>query len=71
VDLPAYRRRFGTGLTDDFPQLARLGELAWLETVGPDRVLRLTAEGLAFSDTIGPWLFSDGVRAAMDAWEPR
>jgi coproporphyrinogen III oxidase-like Fe-S oxidoreductase len=71
VDLPAYRRRFGTGLADDFPQLGRLGELAWLETVGPDEALRLTAEGLAFSDAIGPWLFSDGVRAAMDAWEPR
>jgi coproporphyrinogen III oxidase-like Fe-S oxidoreductase len=71
VDLPAYRRRFGTGLADDFPQLARLGELGWLEAVGPDGVLRLTAEGLAFSDTIGPWLFSDRVRAAMDAWEPR
>jgi coproporphyrinogen III oxidase-like Fe-S oxidoreductase len=71
VDLPAYRRRFGTGLADDFPQLAWLDELAWLEMVGPDGALRLTAEGLAFSDTIGPWLFSDGVRAAMDAWEPR
>lgn len=71
VDLAAYRRRFGTGLADDFPQLAELGKLAWLETAGPDGVLRLTAEGLAFSDAIGPWLFSDGVRAAMDAWEPR
>jgi coproporphyrinogen III oxidase-like Fe-S oxidoreductase len=71
VDPAAYRRRFGTSLADDFPQLARLGEFGWLETAGPDGVLRLTAEGLAFSDTIGPWLFSAGVRAAMDAWEPR
>jgi coproporphyrinogen III oxidase-like Fe-S oxidoreductase len=71
ADLAAYRRRFGTGLADDFPRLAWLGELGWLEATEPDGVLRLTAEGLAFSDTIGPWLFSDGVRAAMDGWEPR
>jgi oxygen-independent coproporphyrinogen III oxidase len=71
VDLLAYRRRFGTGLAGDFPELERLGELGWLEEVGSDGRLRLTAEGLAFSDTIGPWLFSDRVRAAMDAWEPR
>jgi coproporphyrinogen III oxidase-like Fe-S oxidoreductase len=71
MDLLAYRRRFGTGLADDFPQLARLSELGWLEATGPDGVLRPSAEGLAFSDTIGPWLFSDGVRAAMAAWESR
>jgi coproporphyrinogen III oxidase-like Fe-S oxidoreductase len=71
VDLLAYRRRFGTGLAGDFPELERLGELGWLEGMGSDGRLRLTAEGLAFSDTIGPWLFSDGVRAAMDAWELR
>jgi coproporphyrinogen III oxidase-like Fe-S oxidoreductase len=71
VDLRAYRRRFGTGLIDDFPQLERLGELGWLEGAGSDERLRPTAEGLAFSDTIGPWLFSDEVREAMDAWELR
>jgi oxygen-independent coproporphyrinogen-3 oxidase len=72
VDLLTYRRRFGTGVACDFPELERLGELGWLEGVGSeDGRLRLTTEGLAFSDTIGPWLFSDGVREAMDAWELR
>jgi coproporphyrinogen III oxidase-like Fe-S oxidoreductase len=71
VDLLAYRRRFETGLAGDFPELERLGELGWLEGVGSDGRLRLTVEGLAFSDTIGPWLFSDGVREAMGAWELR
>jgi coproporphyrinogen III oxidase-like Fe-S oxidoreductase len=71
VDLPAYRRRFGTGLAGDFPELERLRELGWVEGVGSEGRLRPTAEGLAFSDTIGPWLFSDRVRKAMGAWEPR
>jgi coproporphyrinogen III oxidase-like Fe-S oxidoreductase len=71
VDFPAYRRRFGTGPIDDFPELERLGELGWVEGMGSDGRLRPTVEGLAFSDTIGPWLFSDGVRKAMDAWELR
>ena len=71
VDLPAYGRRFGTGLAGDFPELERLGELGWVEGMGSDGRLRLTAEGLAFSDMIGPWLFSEGVREAMDAWELR
>jgi oxygen-independent coproporphyrinogen III oxidase len=72
VDLLAYRRRFGTGLAGDFPELERLGELGWVEGVGSeDGRLRPTAEGLAFSDTIGPWLFSNGVREAMGAWELR
>jgi oxygen-independent coproporphyrinogen-3 oxidase len=71
VDLLAYRRRFGTGLAGDFPELERLGEVGWLEGMESEGRLRLTAEGLALSDAIGPWLFSDGVREAMDAWEPR
>lgn len=71
VDFPAYRRRFGTGLIDDFPELERLGELGWVEGMGSEGRLRPTTEGLAFSDTIGPWLFSDRVRKAMEAWEPR
>ena len=33
--------------------------------------IRLTAEGLAHSDAIGPALFSSRVRALMDAYEAR
>ncbi|MFG3094606.1 STM4012 family radical SAM protein [Streptomyces sp. NPDC048202] len=63
-----YRARFG-GRTpaEDFPaELARFADLGWLES-GP--VLRLTPEGLAHSDALGPELFSPAVRAAMAAYE--
>ncbi|MET8694550.1 STM4012 family radical SAM protein [Streptomyces bauhiniae] len=63
-----YRARFG-GRTpaEDFPaELARFADLGWLES-GP--VLRLTPEGLAHSDAVGPELFSPAVRAAMAAYE--
>jgi oxygen-independent coproporphyrinogen-3 oxidase len=36
--------------------------------VAPDRRIRLTAEGLAWSDAIGPMFFSEPVRAAMHAY---
>ncbi|MGW5334410.1 STM4012 family radical SAM protein [Streptomyces bauhiniae] len=63
-----YAARFG-GRTpaEDFPaELARFADRGWLES-GP--VLRLTPEGLAHSDALGPELFSPAVRAAMAAYE--
>ncbi|GAA2614079.1 STM4012 family radical SAM protein [Dactylosporangium fulvum] len=54
-----YRHRFGTGVDDDFPALDELREAGYLDGH------RLTAEGLARSDAVGPWLVSAGVRAAM------
>ncbi|AXE81448.1 STM4012 family radical SAM protein [Streptomyces atratus] len=66
-----YRKRFGTSPADDFPaELARFEARGWLDTTaeasGP---LRLSPEGLAHSDALGPELFSPGVRAAMAAYE--
>ncbi|MGW2211591.1 STM4012 family radical SAM protein [Streptomyces sp. NPDC001781] len=63
-----YRARFGgRAPAEDFPaELARFTDLGWLES-GP--VLRLTPEGLAHSDALGPELFSPAVRAAMAAYE--
>jgi oxygen-independent coproporphyrinogen-3 oxidase len=60
-----YLARFGTGVDDDFPALRLLRETGHLDGH------RLTAEGLAHSDAIGPWLTSDGVRAAMAGHVPR
>jgi coproporphyrinogen III oxidase-like Fe-S oxidoreductase len=57
-----YRARFGTSHVTDFPELTTLAARGWLEP-GLDR---LTADGLARSDAIGPWLVSAPVRAAMD-----
>ncbi|RMI43584.1 STM4012 family radical SAM protein [Streptomyces triticirhizae] len=67
-----YRERFGTAPQDDFPE--ELGELAdrgWLAEEDAGRLLRLTPEGLAHSDAVGPAFFSPAVRAAMAAHEPR
>jgi oxygen-independent coproporphyrinogen-3 oxidase len=63
VDLPSYAARFGGAPQDDLPQLLELIERGWAE-VSADR-LRLTAEGLAHADAIGPWLASDRVRDAI------
>ncbi|MFJ1546214.1 STM4012 family radical SAM protein [Streptomyces sp. NPDC088246] len=66
-----YRKRFGTFPADDFPsELARFEERGWLDaTAGASGPLRLSPEGLAHSDALGPELFSPGVRAAMAAYE--
>ncbi|MBT0772813.1 STM4012 family radical SAM protein [Kineosporia sp. J2-2] len=63
IDSAAYEKRFGTRHDDDFPQLRDLTERGWLEAGHT----RLTAEGLAHSDSVGPWLVSGPVRAAMAA----
>ncbi|WP_328924272.1 STM4012 family radical SAM protein [Streptomyces sp. NBC_00190] len=63
-----YRERFGSGPREDFPaELAAFAERGWLsEAPG---LMRLTPEGLAHSDAVGPALFSAEVRAAMAAYE--
>jgi oxygen-independent coproporphyrinogen-3 oxidase len=59
-----YSDRFGTSHVDDFPQLDVLVDRGWLST---DRCV-LTADGLAHSDAIGPWLVSGSVRSAMGSY---
>jgi len=67
VSRPAYQRRFGGSLTTDLPQLSELSELGLAdESIGS---LRLNDEGLTWSDTIGPWLYSDAMTARMNAYE--
>ncbi|MEU1292803.1 STM4012 family radical SAM protein [Streptomyces sp. NPDC005840] len=64
----AYRERFDAAPADHFgPELARFADRGWLTDDGT--VLRLTPEGLAHSDAIGPDLFSPAVRSAMAAYE--
>ncbi|MFJ3640562.1 STM4012 family radical SAM protein [Streptomyces sp. NPDC090108] len=73
LDLAGYRARFGGRRPeDDFAaELGRFADRGWLEEHGdgPGAALRLTPEGLAHSDAIGPELFSPAVRAAMAAYE--
>ncbi|MFG3284450.1 STM4012 family radical SAM protein [Streptomyces sp. NPDC048111] len=66
-----YRRRFGRDPWDDFrAELTTLAARGWLAPTG-DELLRLSDEGLAHSDAIGPEFFSPAVRAAMAAYETK
>ncbi|MFJ8196386.1 STM4012 family radical SAM protein [Streptomyces sp. NPDC096152] len=72
MPVAGYRDRFGTGPWDDFPgELAAFAARGWLEGDGTGDLLRLTPEGLAHSDALGPALFSPAVRAAMAAYAPK
>jgi oxygen-independent coproporphyrinogen-3 oxidase len=65
----AYRSRFGTSVAEDFPaELERFAFAGWLDDSAAPHRLRLSAEGLAHSDAVGPALFSASVRAAMAAY---
>ncbi|MEU6530990.1 STM4012 family radical SAM protein [Streptomyces sp. NPDC046928] len=69
LDTADYRARFGSLPADDFAaELDALTHHGWLTDPTANR-LRLTPEGLAHSDAIGPRLFSPAVRAAMAAYE--
>ena len=70
LDRAAYRARFGGDPVTDFaPELTPFLDRGWVEeTPG---LLRLTPEGLAHSDALGPALFSPAVRAAMAAYEAK
>ncbi|MFE5919189.1 STM4012 family radical SAM protein [Streptomyces sp. NPDC056468] len=64
-----YQAHFGTTPLDDFgPELLHLADRGWLAEAASAH-LRLTPEGLAHSDAVGPELFSPAVRAAMAAYE--
>jgi oxygen-independent coproporphyrinogen-3 oxidase len=58
-----YARRFGSHCLDDLPQLRELPPLGLAHDDG--RQLVLSEQGLAYADTIGPWLVSPRVRALM------
>lgn len=69
LDTGDYRARFGAEPGDDFgAALDGLAAQGWLADPTATR-LRLTPEGLAHSDAVGPLLFSPAVRAAMAAYE--
>jgi oxygen-independent coproporphyrinogen-3 oxidase len=64
-----YRRRFGSDPYADFAvELDLLAARGWLAEADTGR-LKLSAEGLAHSDAIGPGFFSPAVRAAMAEYE--
>ncbi|MFE3068391.1 STM4012 family radical SAM protein [Streptomyces sp. NPDC059247] len=72
MPVAGYEERFGSSPFADFPgELARFEALGWLDAGAPEGLLRLSPEGLAHSDGLGPELFSPAVRAAMAAYEPK
>uniref|UniRef100_A0AAU3GNR4 Heme chaperone HemW n=1 Tax=Streptomyces sp. NBC_01401 TaxID=2903854 RepID=A0AAU3GNR4_9ACTN len=67
-----YRERFGTDPYEDFPaELELFAARGWLDGAAGPSLLRLSPEGLAHSDALGPELFSLAVRAAMAAYEAK
>jgi coproporphyrinogen III oxidase-like Fe-S oxidoreductase len=69
VDRVAYQARFGSTVDAHFPQLSQLADGGYLADDG--HRVRLTADGLAYSDAVGPWLVSPGVRDAMAGYASR
>lgn len=67
LDRRAYREWFGADCGEDFPELEPLVGLGLAEDTGG--TLRLTARGFAWSDAIGPWLYSRAVRRSMALYE--
>ncbi len=63
LDGAAYRARFGTEAGEDLPELGALLGAGLAEREG--EVLRLTPPGVELSDAVGPFLFSERVRARM------
>ncbi|MGW0706147.1 STM4012 family radical SAM protein [Streptomyces sp. NPDC002643] len=68
-----YRREFGSEPYDDFPvELERLASRGWLADVDVTaELLKLSDEGLAHSDAVGPEFFSPVVRDLMAEYELR
>lgn len=63
LECSRYEARFATTPWADFPELSQLLTAGLASREGD--WLRLTAQGVACSDTIGHWLFSERVRSLM------
>ncbi|MGW7288066.1 STM4012 family radical SAM protein [Streptomyces sp. NPDC054847] len=72
MDVAGYRERFGAAPAGHFAaELERFAARGWLDAAAAPGRLRLSPEGLAHSDALGPELFSPAVRAAMASYEPK
>ncbi|MGW5095620.1 STM4012 family radical SAM protein [Streptomyces nodosus] len=72
MPVAGYRTRFGSAPGDDFAiELERFHDRGWLDDSAGPELLRLSPEGLAHSDALGPELFSAAVRERMAAYEPK
>jgi coproporphyrinogen III oxidase-like Fe-S oxidoreductase len=69
LNIDDYQAVFGSNPLDDLVELRELTARAYL--MQDDRWLRPTSLGLEYSDWVGPYLFSDSVRALSGAYELR
>ncbi len=69
LDIHAFHSRFGEDMRSVIPQVDELVEFGFAEWV--DDHLKLNDHGLAHSDVIGPWLYSDQVKSRMEQFELR
>jgi oxygen-independent coproporphyrinogen-3 oxidase len=69
LDAGRYAARFGPDAADDFPDLRSFENLGLLDCKGGRWVP--SPAGLEWSDAIGPWFFSERVRALMAEYEPK
>lgn len=65
--LTDYQERYSSDLLADIPQL-RLLEKHQLAAID-DSTISLNEKGIAYSDLIGSWLFTDTIRQRMQGWE--
>ncbi|GAB3115366.1 STM4012 family radical SAM protein [Streptomyces calidiresistens] len=72
MDSAGYTARFGEPPERHFPvETGVLEARGWLAEGPSGPRLRLSAEGLAHSDAVGPLFFSPSVRASMEEYLPR
>ncbi|MEO3974700.1 STM4012 family radical SAM protein [Streptomyces sp. CAU 1734] len=72
METAAYRARFGGDPGEDFgAELELFAARGWLDPAAGPGLLRLSEEGLAHSDALGPELFSARVRAKMAEYESK
>ena len=69
VELNAYQAYFGRAVLDDFPELASLLERSLAQM--NEHYFALTETGMAHADAIGPWLYSQAVRAQTAGYDWR
>ena len=62
-----YQTRYDSDVLEDIPQLHLL-EKHQLATID-DNMICLNEKGIAYSDLIGSWLFTDTIRQRMQNWE--
>lgn len=69
LNLPDYQHHYpeSPGLLEDFPQIQELLQLHLAEL--NNTTLRLTAQGLSWTDTIGPWLYSENMTQRMQTYQ--